>query len=264
MTVWEPSFSMLLNRMFRHGIGCRFWLLLAFSALFLALLTACSGKTPVAETPTPPPLPPAPTATITVAPAAVHPGEAAVVTWKTENATDVNIAPIGAVQASGSTAVNPSESTTYHLTAKGPGGVQESDARITVTAPAAQAPASSAEEGSLPDASNQLDIFFDTDEYSIRPDQNAVVQSDALFLKAHPDVRIVVEGHCDEMGSTDYNLGLGDKRAAQVKSALEKAGVSPNRMRTISYGKERPFCEEESEYCWKRNRRAHITYDVQR
>jgi len=139
----------------------------------------------------------------------------------------------------------------------------ELDARVTVVASATAEPAAPGNEA-VADSANRLDVFFDLDDYSIRPDQVATIQSDARFLKEHPEMRIVVEGHCDELGSTDYNLALGDKRAGQVKAALEKAGISSGRMRTISYGKELPVCTEQSEACWRLNRRAHITADVQR
>jgi peptidoglycan-associated lipoprotein len=261
MTAWEPLLLMPLNRSHRsfrrltgHSRSC---LLLALAALSLALLSGCPSKTPVAEAPPPPP-PPAPTATIAATPATVQLGQPVVITWKTENATDVRIDPVGAVQPSGSTTVTPSESTTYRLTAKGPGGVQESDARITVVTTSASGASNSTEEALPTDAATRLDVFFDTDDYSIRPDQYVTIKSDAAFLKEHPEVHIVVQGHCDEMGSTEYNLALGDRRASEVKGALEKAGVSPNRMRAISYGKEQPFCQEQSDACWKLNRRAHL------
>jgi peptidoglycan-associated lipoprotein len=238
--------------------------LIQFAAItvLVAILTGCPPKkAPVAQAPPPPP-PPAPTAAIEASPVQVQQGQPVTITWKTENATDVAIAQIGAVQANGSQTVTPTESTTYHLTAKGAGGVQEADARVTVVAAAASQPASGS-EGNLSDAANRLDVFFDLDDYSIRPDQVATIQTDAQFLKEHPDVRIVVEGHCDELGSTEYNLALGDKRAAEVKTALEKAGVSPSRMRVVSYGKEFPVCTDQTENCFSMNRRAHITPDVQ-
>ena len=242
----------------------RSFYLFAFTLLAVVLLSGCPSKTAVATAPPPPP-PPAPTATIEVAPATVQPGQSVVITWKTENASDVNIDSLGAVSASGSKTVNPTESTTYRLTAKGPGGAQESDARVTVVASAAQeSAADNSNDTSLSDQATRLDVFFDTDDYSIRPDQFVTIKNDAAFLKEHPEVRIVVEGHCDEMGSTEYNLALGDRRAAEVKAALEKAGVNANRMRAISYGKEQPFCQEESDDCWKLNRRAHIVPDIQR
>jgi peptidoglycan-associated lipoprotein len=194
----------------------------------------------------------------------VQQGQPVTITWKTENATDVAIAQIGAVQSTGSQTVTPTESVTYHLTAKGPGGVQESDARVTVVPAATSETAPAGDATSSSDAANRLDVFFDLDDFSIRPDQVTTIQTDAQFLKEHPEMRIVVEGHCDEMGSTEYNLALGDKRAAQVKAALETAGITSSRMRAISYGKELPVCTEQAENCWRLNRRAHITPEIQR
>jgi peptidoglycan-associated lipoprotein len=257
-----PFLLIVLDRGFRRVTG-RSCLLSAFVVLSLVVLSGCGSKTTVAVTP-PPPAPPAPTATIEATPSAVQPGEPVVITWKTENATDVSIDPVGAVQPSGSTTVTPTESTTYRLTAKGPGGVQESDARITVAVASAEGPTNNAEEALLANETNRLDIYFDTDDYYIRPDQLLTIRSDAAFLKEHAELRVIVEGHCDEKGSTEYNLALGDRRAAEVKRALEKAGVNAGRMRAISYGKEQPVCQEESDACWRRNRRAHIVPDLQR
>ena len=239
-----------------------FLLQVAAATMLLLLLTGCPNKTPVAQAPPPPP-PPAPTAAIEASPTEVQQGQPVTITWKTQNATDVAIAQIGAVQPNGSQSITPGESTTYHLTAKGPGGVQEADVRVTVTAAAAQ-PNPSLDESSTSDAANRLDVYFDLDDYTIRPDQVATIQTDAQFLKEHPEMRIVVEGHCDELGSTEYNIVLGEKRAGEVKAALEKAGVNSTRMRIMSYGKEVPFCTEQTENCWRMNRRAHITPDIQR
>ena len=251
------------NNTFRIVAGrFRSCLLLGCVVLSIALLAGCPSKTPVAQTPPPPP-PPAPTATIEAAPTSARPGQAVVLTWKTENATDIRIAPLGPVQGSGSTTVTPNGSTTYRLTAKGPGGVKESDVRITVVVASSEGPMNNGEEGLTAEESTRLDVFFDTDGFAIRPDQLATIQKDAAFLKEHPDLRIVIEGHCDESGSTEYNLALGDRRAAEVMNALEKAGVDPARMRPISYGKEQQFCSEQSDACWKLNRRAHIVPDAQ-
>ena len=228
--------------------------------LSLVLLAGCPSKTPVAKT-SPPPASPAPTANIDVTPASVQAGEPITITWKTENATDVSIEQLGAVDPNGSQKLVPAESTTYRLTAKGPGGSQESVARVTVVASSTTASASG-EEAMLSDSSTRLDVFFDTDDFSIRSDQVGTIKSDADFLKAHTDLNIVVEGHCDELGSVEYNLALGDRRALEVKTALEKAGINTARMRTISYGKERPLCGEQTEACWKSNRRAHIAPDL--
>jgi peptidoglycan-associated lipoprotein len=239
-----------------------YFLLLLLLSFFLALLLGCPNKTPVAKTPPPPSLP-APAATIEANPAQIQPGQPVTITWKTENATDVSIEPLGAVAPSGTQTVSPNQSTTYRLVAKGAGGVKESDVDVTVMA-AAQVRAPSAEE-SIPETGNiRYDVFFDTDDFAIRPDQLSTIKSDADLLKHHPEMHVLVEGHCDELGSTEYNLALGDLRAAEVKFALLKAGVKGNRIRTISYGKERPLCEEPTEACFKSNRRAHIVPDTQR
>lgn len=238
---------------------------LAFAAALLTVLTGCPSNTPVAKNTPPPPAPPAPAASIDATPSTVQAGQPVTLTWKTENATDVAIAQVGAVQPSGSQTVTPAESVTYHLTAKGPGGTRESDARVTVV-PAATASDINAQpsDASNSDAANRLDIFFDLDGYEIRQDQLSTIQTDAQFLKEHPEMRIVVEGHCDELGSTEYNLALGDRRANEVRMALEKAGIPPARIRTVSFGKELPVCSEQTESCWRMNRRAHITPDIQR
>jgi peptidoglycan-associated lipoprotein len=220
-----------------------------------ASLYGCGGKKDISQAPPPPP-PPAPVASINASPAAVRAGETTLLIWETHNATDVRIEPLGAVEANGSKEVSPSDSTTYRLFAKGPGGVQGASVRVTVNVAAAPTPA--AEEDLLSARGGRQDVFFNTDEFSIRPDQEVTVHDDAEFLKQHPDLNIAIEGHCDELGSTEYNLALGESRANEVKSELVRAGVEGNRIGTISYGKERPFCNDENEDCWKQNRRAHV------
>ena len=103
------------------------------------------------------------------------------------------------------------------------------------------------------------DVFFAYDKSNVAADEETAVQQDAKFLAAYPYMKIVISGHCDERGSEDYNLALGDGRATTVSKQLEDLGVAPNRIRTISYGKEKPFCTEETEACWQLNRRAHFS-----
>jgi peptidoglycan-associated lipoprotein len=225
----------------------------------LVLLTVglygCGTKKVVSNAPPPPP-PPAPVATIDVSPSTVQTGQTTLLTWETQNATEVRIEPLGAVEANGSKEISPTDSTTYRLVAKGPGGVQGASVRVTVTTAAVAA--LPGEEDLLASRGGRQDIFFDTDAFSIRPDQEATIRDDVEFLKQHPDLNIAIEGHCDELGSTEYNLALGESRASEVKSELVRAGVEGKRIATISYGKERPFCSETSEDCWKQNRRAHV------
>ena len=109
-------------------------------------------------------------------------------------------------------------------------------------------------------AQNVKDVFFDYDKYDIRPDAAEQLAANATFLTQHPNMRFLIEGHCDERGSTEYNLGLGDNRANSAKEALVRAGVSADRIRTISYGKEKPFCTESNEQCWQQNRRGHFVF----
>jgi len=235
------------------------WFALVVMLGAVMMLGACKKKaTP--PPPPPPPPPPEPTASISVSPNTIQAGQSASLTWQTSNATDVSIDGIGAVQPNGSQSVSPTDSTTYHLTAKGSGGSQEATARLTVT----QAPAPPPSTPSVSDedlfSQNVKDVYFDYDKADVRGDQQSSIQADVQFLNQHSNMNITVEGHCDDRGSTDYNLALGDQRASAVKNALTAGGVSASRIKTISYGKEKPFCTESNEACWQQNRRGHLVY----
>ena len=235
------------------------WLLTVVALSALLALGACKKKA-APPPPPPPPPPPAPTASISVSPTSIQAGQSASLTWQTTNATDVSIDGIGAVQPNGSQSVSPSDSTTYHLTAKGSGGTQEATARLTVTqAPPPPPPTPSVTDEDL-FSQNVKDIYFDYDKSDIRADQRSSIQADMTFLTQHPNISFTIEGHCDERGSTEYNLALGDQRASAVKNELTTAGISASRIKTISYGKEKPFCTESNEACWQQNRRGHLVY----
>ena len=105
-------------------------------------------------------------------------------------------------------------------------------------------------------ASSMQDVYFDYDSYDITQQYQRTLQADARFLQQHPNIKFTIEGHCDERGSTEYNLALGDNRANSTKQALVSLGIPADRIRTISYGKEKPFCTESTEACWAQNRRA--------
>jgi len=237
------------------------WFMLIMGLSALLMLGACKKKA-APPPPPPPPPPPAPTASISVSPDSIQTGQSATLTWQTSNATDVSIDGIGAVQPNGSQSVSPTDSTTYHLVAKGSGGSQEATARLTVTQPPPPPPPPPAPTVSDEDlfSQNIKDVYFDYDKSDIRADQQSSLQADAQFLGQHTSINFTIEGHCDERGSTDYNLALGDKRANAVKDALTAAGVSAGRIKTISYGKEKPFCTESNEACWQQNRRGHVIY----
>jgi peptidoglycan-associated lipoprotein len=107
-------------------------------------------------------------------------------------------------------------------------------------------------------ARNVKDVLFDYDKAEIRNDQASTAQQDAAFLMQHPSIKVVLEGHCDNRGSEEYNLALGTSRAESLKKALLQHGVPEDRVKTISYGKEKPFCSEDNDACWQQNRVDHV------
>ena len=106
------------------------------------------------------------------------------------------------------------------------------------------------------------DAYFDYDKASLRPDAMKALQADSAelrdILKDYPAYKLTIEGHCDERGSAEYNMALGDKRAEAAKDYLVQVGIPAAQLNLVSYGKDRPVCEEHDEACWQRNRRAHI------
>jgi len=235
----------------------------------LLLAGACHKKVEVAPPPPPPPPPPpAPTVNLNAEPGTVEKGQSVTLSWTSQNATDLDLEPgVGKVQAQGSTSVTPQDSTTYTITATGPGGTQSSTARVTVTIPPPPPPPPPPPVKEISEeelfGQNIKDAYFDYDKSDIRPDAVQALTIDGNFLKEHQIVKFTVEGHCDERGSEEYNLGLGDRRATAAKNYLVNAGVSGDRISTISYGKSRPVCQEQTEECWQQNRRAHFHFGTE-
>jgi peptidoglycan-associated lipoprotein len=182
-------------------------------------------------------------------------------TWHTSDATSISIDGIGDVPSVGVKTVTPAESTTYHLVARGEGGSADASARVTVNAPPAVAVPSTSMSEEEAFKANVQDVFFDYDNYDVRSEAQATLAKDAEYLNAHPQIKVVIGGYCDERGSDEYNLVLGQNRAQATKTALAAAGVAADRMRVISYGKEKPFCTESNEECWQMNRRAGFSID---
>jgi peptidoglycan-associated lipoprotein len=150
------------------------------------------------------------------------------------------------------------QSTTYTLTASGPGGSADSGVSITVSAPPPPPPP---KKESLEEifAREIQDAFFDLDRADIRADAQRALQHDAAFLKGYPTAHVTIEGYCDERGSTEYNLALGQRRANAVKEYLVSLGIPATNLSTTSWGKEKQFCTEHNETCWQQNRRGHFT-----
>ena len=235
---------------------------LLISACSVALFIAACKK-PIAPPPPPPPPAPVavkPTASISADRTSIQKGESVRLTWTTTDAQNISIAPeVGAVTAQGSTTVTPADSATYSITATGAGGSADASVRISVTVPpppVVEAPkAPSLDELFLKEV---RDAYFDYDKADIRADAREALGKTADFFRNYPQLRVTIEGHCDERGSTEYNLALGDRRANAVKQYLFGLGIPADRLTTVSYGKEKPFCTESDEACYQQNRRGHF------
>jgi peptidoglycan-associated lipoprotein len=247
----------------------------ALLALSLSLFAVgCKKKTP-APPPPPPPPPveapapkPAPTIrSFTVEPGSITAGQSATLAWAVENADSVDISNVGPVQPTGNRSVSPTSTTTYRLTATGPGGSAERSVTLNVSAPPPpprqEPPRQVTQSLAEMVASLLSDAYFDYDKSEIREDARATLNKNAEALKqifaAHPNGIVTIEGHCDERGSAEYNLGLGDRRSSAAKEYLVNLGVPADKLKVISYGNEKPVCSESNESCWQRNRRVHFS-----
>jgi peptidoglycan-associated lipoprotein len=227
-------------------------------SVLLMMAAGCGGK----KTPPPPPPPPPPvTATLSANPATIQSGQSSTLAWSTQNATEVTLDG-NKVDPSGSQSVSPRQTTTYHLTAKGAGGTQDATATVNVTAPPPAPTPTPAPTPSITDdqllAQTLTDVFFDYDKADLRPDAQQMLARAAPVIAAHPNWTVRIEGNCDERGSTEYNLALGERRASAAQQALVQAGVNATQLKTVSYGKEKPVCTESTEDCWQKNRRDHF------
>ena len=250
----------------------RNWSIICIAVALFVIAPGCKKKAP------PPPPPPPPTKPVeappppaapdisefTAEPSSIQRGGSSTLRWTVTNANQISIDNgVGSVQASGSRSVYPNDTTTYTLRASGPGGTLSKSATVSVTAPP-PAPTTEAPKANLGERISALqDAYFDYDKSDVRDDARSALTKDADLLKSifqeFPDAVITVEGHCDERGSAEYNLGLGDRRASSAKDFLVQLGVPTDKLKTISYGKERPVCTESNEECWQRNRRAHFS-----
>jgi peptidoglycan-associated lipoprotein len=226
----------------------------------LAFLMVASGCKKKEAAPPPPPPPKTVVANLTANPTSIEAGQSATLTWSTENATDVALDG-NKVDPSGSQTVSPTQTTTYHLTAKGAAGTQEATAQVSVTPKATPTPTPAPTPTVTDDqlfAQMVKDVYFDYDKADLRPDAQQSLAQAAQLIK-QKGWKVQIEGNCDDRGSTEYNLSLGEHRADSAKQALLQAGVGADAIKTISYGKEKPQCTEQNEDCWQKNRRDHFT-----
>ncbi len=250
-----------------------------FVAALMVSAAGCGKKKPVAS---PPPPTAAPTRTtepppseplavrinsFTGEPRSIERGQSATLRWSVGNSTDISLDQgLGAVAANGSRQVFPSQTTTYTLTAKS-GGTQDTRSVTIEVSTGLPAPPPPVSGGARISGAEMLgregqDVYFDYDRNDIRADGRDTLTKDADLIKrilaSDPGFAIVIEGHCDERGSEEYNLALGDRRALAVKEFLVQLGVPEDRLKTISFGKEKPTCTDENEACYQRNRRGHL------
>jgi peptidoglycan-associated lipoprotein len=150
-----------------------------------------------------------------------------------------------------------SASTTAATPPPAPAPVQSDTPTAATTTPAPSSTARPAVQdfAAVPELA---DVFFDFDKYDIRPGDAKTLDANANWLKSNPNHLMLIEGHCDERGTNEYNLALGERRAKSTMNYLVSQGVQANRITIISYGEERPQCTEHNEACWAKNRRAHF------
>lgn len=245
-------------------------LALCFVLLTLGLFVGgCSKKRVAQQPPPPPPAPPAaPTISLRASPTSIERGQSVTLTWDSSNAESVVLEPgIGRVDAAGSRSVSPNASTLYIARAAGPGGTREAEARVTVATPAPPTKTTDTTSGpSLDELLSTMDIFFDFDRYDLRSDARETLKKNSTALRdlfgRNPDLRVVIEGHCDERGTAEYNMALGDRRATATRDFLVSLGVPGDRVATVSYGQEgspnyRPDSGHNEE-AWAKNRRSHF------
>ncbi|HLK50133.1 MAG TPA: OmpA family protein [Bryobacteraceae bacterium] len=241
--------------------------------LLLASSIACQKKTAVLV-PVPPkveaaePVKPNPPVIVSFAvePATIDRGQSATLHWKVTDATRIEIDHgIGVVAASAEHRVAPDDPVTYRLIATGPGGEASATTTLQVNLPPPPPqPAPVTPPTTITErlANEVRDVYFDFDHSDLRPDARAALTGNAAALKSiladFPSTTVVLEGHCDERGSAEYNIALGDRRGAAVKAFLSDLGLT-ERLLVISYGKERPQCTEANEECWQKNRRVHFS-----
>jgi len=245
----------------------------ALSAVLLLASVACTKKVSVLP-PAPPkvevaeaPRPNPPTiVSFAAEPGTLERGQSAALRWIVKDATQVEINQgIGVVALADERRVSPEDDTIYRLRAIGPGGTADATTKIGVMLPPPPPPKAEPPRPTISERiSNEIqDVFFAFDRSDLNSDSRTALAHNATALKEiltdFPTHTVILEGHCDERGSAEYNLGLGDRRGSSTKAFLGELGVPVDRLLVVSYGKERPQCSESSEECWQKNRRVHFT-----
>lgn len=166
------------------------------------------------------------------------------------------LAVFAALGACSSTADKPAASPAAVATAPGESKKQPMSAPTGQTSTSSLDALKRGESTATPASSPLKDVYFDFDKFDLRADARETLKANWAWLKANPSAQVQLEGHCDERGTTEYNLALGSKRAQSVKDYLITLGAAADRLSTISYGEELPVCRERNEECWQKNRRV--------
>ena len=234
----------------------------------LVFVASCGGPPPV-EPPAPPPPPvkdepppppAAPTVSLNASPSSIERGDQTSLSWRSTNGTALVIDNgVGNVGLTGEIIVTPSRSTTYTATVTGKGGDARASSRVTVTEPVIDDPVVRSDTELLEESIRKGEIatvYFAYDKAQLSDEARQALQKNALVFRRYPSARFVVEGHCDERGSEEYNLALGDNRSVTVRDFLAGLGVDTSRMEAVSFGEERPADTQKNEAAYARNRRA--------
>ena len=264
----------------RHRVSRKACILLMCCLVVLAgckkkKTTAAPPSPPAATKPAPPPEPPpaplAPRAnapkidSFIVEPTRIERGQSVNLRWSTTDSDTVTIDQgVGQVPNIGTRQLFPAATTTYVMIARTGNLMDTRSVTVEVTAAGpTTTPAKSTDTGVATMIGQLQDVYFDYDMSEFRDDARRAINTDADLLKrilaADNRVTFVIEGHADERGSAEYNLGLSDRRATVTRDMLVQLGVNGARLRTVSYGEEAPVCSTENEECWQKNRRAHLT-----
>jgi len=210
---------------------------------------------------------PAPTLSFSADRDVIERGQSTTLRWSTTNAESVDISGIGRMPASGSRQITPTASTTYTATATGPGGTDTKSLRITVNEPPPPPPPPPRPTTRTRSVSDEFGqavkvIYFAFDKADLNEESQGRLRAAATWLNRPENrtVRFRIEGNCDERGTEEYNIGLGDRRANSARDFLINLGVAPDRIETISYGESRPAVQGHNEEAWKFNRRDEFVY----
>ncbi len=248
---------------------------LTLAVIAVAIAGGCKSKPKVTAGPTTPVPQQAPSQApvnpnapvisfFTAEPTTIEGGQPSSLRWAITGATNVVIDHgVGQVSPNGRRAVYPTETSTYTLTAANESGKQVAAVTVTVATPPPPVQPQPTSRQTVQELIAQLqDLHFDYDKSDVRQEDQATLSADANTLKTilanFPNIVVTVEGHCDERGSAEYNIGLGDRRASATKDALISLGVPGDKLKTVSFGKERPLCTDATEDCYLQNRRAHF------